>query len=289
MAWIVGNPMGELRGKLGPNIFSRNGHGQYVRNYILPVNPNTIAQATARNSFSNIVNTYKDLTSAQRTAWKNYADTLYQPRSHSHSMQYSGYQAYIALNMANARSNNLNRNYTIKVDGLAPPYPLIKYDWDIGVSDPPLVSKTNEIIGLSNSFYPTTLESINIKTNAKCNFSLSVPNMGGTTAFSGWVDSNNNKCGYVLYMSNTLKGENYYVRNPLYMCLGFFKAWSWNHPGPPYVVFNNLFYFADDAFDLGKYKSFPTLGKWVQATLYSIDLSGQLKKVGSKRVQIEAP
>jgi hypothetical protein len=59
MARVLGNPMGELRGKLAGSVYSRNRAGQFVRGYVHPAQANSQAQLDARASFGAASQTWK--------------------------------------------------------------------------------------------------------------------------------------------------------------------------------------------------------------------------------------
>lgn len=280
-AYILGNPFGEIRGKLAGNVFARNGHGQYIRGYTVGTNPNTVAQATARASFSSIVSNYSTLTGSQRGAWQEYSKRLFTPRTESHSMQYSGYQAFVSLQMANNRSRNLNRDWEFRLDGATTAVPWIKIDWSSAYSEPPETAKLLNFRDKSGNFLPYTLVDADFIIGGACRFTIKMGTGDSTYAFWSAVDQNSNLNGFALYMSNPIKGANYFVRNPLYQCLGFFKAWDVVSAPANELVFNELQYRTTDSFDTSKYKAQPTPGDWVRLTLYSIDGLGQMRRVGS--------
>lgn len=64
-----GNGWADARGKVGGAVYSRNRSGAYVRTYVKPTNPRTPAQVTARNRFSFVSSSYRELTDQERAAW----------------------------------------------------------------------------------------------------------------------------------------------------------------------------------------------------------------------------
>lgn len=285
-ALLLGNPWGELRGKLGGNIFARNLHGAYVRQYIKPVNPNTIAQATAKDAFSNVVSQYRMLTAARRGQWNEYAKTVYQPRSTSHSGRYSGYQAFIGVKMSNLRSQFLNRTYSLYDQDLATITDIQLINWNSSNYDAPDLGKINDLLVSGDEKQEYSLFDAKVNKNANVSFTLQFGKTVGSGLFRDFRDTNDNWNGFVMYMSNPVYGQNMFIQNPLYMCLGFFKPWTFNPSGSLYLQADKIKYKAVDAFDLTKYKAFPPVGRWVRLTLYGIDTKGQLKIVGSVDRQI---
>lgn len=66
----------DMRGKLAGSVFSKNRGGAYVRTKVTPVNPNTTAQATVREIFTNLAQAFRNLTPEQITAWNAAVDNF---------------------------------------------------------------------------------------------------------------------------------------------------------------------------------------------------------------------
>lgn len=69
----------EVRGKLNGSVFSKNRGGAYLRNKVTPVNLQSLAQGKVRASLTNLSQSWRGLTEAQRAAWNtavaNFATT----------------------------------------------------------------------------------------------------------------------------------------------------------------------------------------------------------------------
>lgn len=61
----------EMRNKLNGSVFSKNRAGNYLRNKVTPVNPQTIAQVAARNRLSSWSQAFRGLTAAQIASWNS--------------------------------------------------------------------------------------------------------------------------------------------------------------------------------------------------------------------------
>lgn len=69
-----GTTASDLRGKVGAVIYSRNRGGAYVKNYVVPTNPQTPAQTTWRGCWQTCLNAWgQALTEDQRDAWWAFA------------------------------------------------------------------------------------------------------------------------------------------------------------------------------------------------------------------------
>lgn len=65
---------GDIRGKIGSSVFSRNKGGAYVRTKVTPVNPRTAKQQQVRQNFGQNSKAWSGtLTDAQRAAWNAFA------------------------------------------------------------------------------------------------------------------------------------------------------------------------------------------------------------------------
>ena len=64
-----GMMMTDARGKLGGQVFSKNGAGSYVRTKVTPTNPQTSAQSAVRSLFAQISAGWSGLTTDQRSSF----------------------------------------------------------------------------------------------------------------------------------------------------------------------------------------------------------------------------
>jgi hypothetical protein len=69
--------LADMRGKLNGSVFARNRGGQYVRTKVTPLNPQSIAQVTARNLLTGLAQGFRSLSENEITAW-NQAVTQWQ-------------------------------------------------------------------------------------------------------------------------------------------------------------------------------------------------------------------
>lgn len=87
-------------GKVGGNVFSRNGSGAYLKSFSMPVNPNTTKQQAVRAAFAVQVAAWRNLTSAQQQAWQDMAPQYPAQDALGNQIQYSGQQLFVKLNQA---------------------------------------------------------------------------------------------------------------------------------------------------------------------------------------------
>jgi len=65
--------IGDIRGKIGNQVYSRNAGGLYVRNRVTPINPNTNPQQESRARVTTAVSLWQTLSNADRNTWHQIA------------------------------------------------------------------------------------------------------------------------------------------------------------------------------------------------------------------------
>ena len=121
MARVNQNPFGELRGKVGNNVFSRNRYGAIVRAYTVPSQPNSVAQIEQRTRLGNVSAGFKNLTSNQLRTWEQYAQHSYVPRRKTNRGNYTSHSAYVGVNSFLAQINSSLSPITMLKDAVAVP------------------------------------------------------------------------------------------------------------------------------------------------------------------------
>lgn len=89
--------LGELSGKLAGLVFAHNRGGQYVRQFTMPVNPNTQAQRDARASFGAAAQTYHALGDNYKAYWQDFALTKFNPKNGINKGQFTGMNAFVSM------------------------------------------------------------------------------------------------------------------------------------------------------------------------------------------------
>lgn len=90
--------VGQLSGKSGNNVASRNRNGSYIRTRVNGTNPNTALQQTARTTLANYSSNYRQLTQAQRDGWIALGAQMTRTDSLGQTYTLTGQQAYISVN-----------------------------------------------------------------------------------------------------------------------------------------------------------------------------------------------
>lgn len=288
MAVILGNPFGEIRGKLGGSIFSRNGSMAYIKQYAVPVNPNTIAQQSAREGLTIASKSYSSLGASVRAYWNEYAQNKYVPRLGSHSNKYSGYQAYVALTCAAYGGYNKSREDSFQAEGVCTEYDVAYSNFSYTISDPPKGSKMSNLVAKDGTVYDMQLVNISMNQAGDVSFQISFVGCPECTEFTESLDSNGNTTGFVVYCSNQVFNEGMFFKSQLRYCLGYWRPFRWeNFPGAE-LTFNGITLTSWSGFNPSDYITFPVDNDVVRLTLFTIDGTGQLARVGSKDVRVGA-
>lgn len=95
----------EMRNKLNGSVFSKNRGGNYLRNKVTPVNPQSTFQTQKRSIFGSISSQFRSLTAAQVNAWNDAAQDFPYTDIFGDSKVLSGHQLHQKLNTNLAQIN----------------------------------------------------------------------------------------------------------------------------------------------------------------------------------------
>lgn len=89
----------DLSGSIEGMTASRNKGGQYLRARVIPTNPQTSRQSTARQAFAQITQAWQALDESERDAWDTFAPLIPATDSLGQAVTLSGQQAYMKANV----------------------------------------------------------------------------------------------------------------------------------------------------------------------------------------------
>lgn len=133
MALITGGPaVGQISGRIGGQVFSRNRYGAYIRTGTKPVVSTTAEAMLAKARLGNISAQWQALTDAQRAGWKAWAQENPVLNRLGQSIILTGHAAYVQIN------SRLNRagDSGLTLPPISPaPEPLLTFvlNLDIGI------------------------------------------------------------------------------------------------------------------------------------------------------------
>ena len=93
-----GEFVADIRGKINGTVHSRNKAGAYMRNLVIPTNPQTPAQQAARNLLSSFSQGWRALTQAERDSWDAAAVNFPSSNVFGDPRTLSGNSLYIQIN-----------------------------------------------------------------------------------------------------------------------------------------------------------------------------------------------
>lgn len=102
---FIGAMTGTMSGSLGGVTASHNRGGQYLRQRVVPTNPNTAGQMAVRSYMAAAVTTWQTgMSPLQRTGWGNYAANVPTTDSLGQELVLTGQQMFIRAAIARARA-----------------------------------------------------------------------------------------------------------------------------------------------------------------------------------------
>lgn len=93
---------GQLSGSMGNTTASHNSGGSYLRNRVIPVNPNTPAQSAIRTQFTSFSQNWRDLTQAEQNGWIQLAILDPTTDTQGNAITLSGQAYYVGFNSQRA-------------------------------------------------------------------------------------------------------------------------------------------------------------------------------------------
>lgn len=90
--------VGQLSGKAGSTVASRNRNGSYLRTRVIPMLVQNAATSAVRGNLSTIAANWRLLTDAQRSAWADLGSQMTRTDSLGQVYTLTGFQAYQAIN-----------------------------------------------------------------------------------------------------------------------------------------------------------------------------------------------
>lgn len=268
MARVLGYMNAILRGKLGGVVHSANRYGEYIRQYVKPVNPNTQAQAIARGNFSNALSGWHSLTASQKNAWSAYATD--RGRGLSGVNEFMSHRARAMQNawfLDNISGAMLtpSGDETFENTGYNPPLDAPNAD----VSPPfDMVLITASITTDFTGEY--TLDGT---------FSLADSETPDITLPTGTFEPG---FGITAYLSNPISQESHFISNPEEMKVGVSVPFDEIASG---TEGGTMITFSQGGINPANYQDFP-VNAYSRATFYWEDIHGRKWLIGSQIIEV---
>jgi len=206
MARILGFTYGELRGKIGGTVYSRNKAGAYARAKVTPVNPQTVRQQTARYRFGNMSILYQTLSGALKDCWQVFASTHFNPLKGNSTGIYTGGNAFVALRQSAGQGNQ----YRVEPTALqgADDYTITTIPY-IEATEPPDAAASATILDEDNIAREFTIAINTVKSDGEVIYAIQFPTgpEAPTKTYDKFRNAQNQDFGIGFYASNNLKFE----------------------------------------------------------------------------------
>jgi len=206
MARILGFQYGEMRGKLGGNVFSRNKAGAYVRAKVTPVNPQTVIQQEARYRFGNMSILFQSLTTTQKGCWQIFASTHFNPLKGNNTGIYTAGNAFVALRQSAGQGNTMRSTPTGTAGATALTFAPTAYLEAVEPPDYAFGATLQDSAGIVREVSVTPLQLTN---GGEISIGLTIPSgaTDPTNTINQFIDAEGVAWGLSAYVSNPLKFE----------------------------------------------------------------------------------
>jgi hypothetical protein len=271
MARVLGFMNAVLRGKLGGNVYSANRYGEYVRQYVKPVNPNTAGQSAARGRFAEALAMWHSLNDQNKEGWASFG---------ANAGGLSGINAFMRLRnraIANRDIVNLVDNTINTADGdVTVDYSLDGYIAPVIAPDPAVAPP---FAALADDF--TLSRDFDNDFEVGCTITAASPGTDGAIPLFSNIDP---EFGFSVYMSNMVAQASHFVSNPQQIKLGVTEPMSGLTAGTEATTglqprFTNV---------PSNFWQTPSDG-WVRLTAYWESSDGRSFLIGSEMVQVPPP
>ena len=281
MARIIGNPYGELRGKVGGTVFSRNAGGAYLKVHAKPTNPKSQAQIRARAVFRNAGKGFATLTSDQQAQWNSFCKTVYNPFKKKNVGQFTGAMAYTALKTAIQNANELMCTSTISAFGGATTFPSITFDMLSQNIDAPVASVSPEIKDTGGANASMEVIAVALDASQICSIDVAFRGLQGAKLGQGqFIDGNNLNYGFSAFMSSPVKFEGSRPKEQYHANLGFTGIMTFGGADLSTCDGVRITFNASDA--IARYKGQPSTDQYFMISLIVQAQNGTQTQLGSK-------
>lgn len=283
MARILANPFGELRGKAGGSVFSRNRAGQFMRVYVKPAQANSVQQLTARGQFGANSQAYSTLGTTQKGSWANFATNIYNPLRKTNLGQYTAQQAYIGITTSVQSSANKIVTGTWCTLGTTTPITHTSIDFVTSYNAPN--TSVQPTVQASSGLGVLPLSCTNLVSTAynKLKFNLNFGATGVGILAGQLVDGGGKEFTIGMYYSDPLKFAGSRPKNKWQNFVGNFDIPSFTTPltsGTLGLTLNMT------DFDFSGWKRIPQSGDIFLVTFLAIGIDGTQATINSDYVTI---
>ena len=279
---------GIFSGKLGGTVYAHNKAGYYVRQYSMPTNPNTVAQADARDEFTAAVTSWHLLDDFEKAFWNTYATGDFRGKDNDITVLYSGFNAFVSLWNTAKNAQRKSRHFTMEGNATQ----LLTFtptDFGLSTSPPTGVFSAN-IQDYESDPLGVGLKRVALATDGKATFDLEFfASPGPQTGAPIFIEPITlQPVGYCLYASNVIGQAEHFVTKPNQTIIGVaeypFEVGNWN-PGDWYIRFT----FDEADLSIPDHKLWYDVGDICRCEVWAVGENGPIIRVGEKIVTVQAP
>jgi hypothetical protein len=281
MAVITASTFGEMSGRVGPLVFSRNNGKQYVRQYVVGTDASSLQQLTSRQRFSVMAAHWRTLSVSQKSAWKTFANTLFVAKHPKANAVHSGYTAFVSLNtmLATCYSTDYNGIITVPgVDATYTPFPPVNYEAPTSAFSANIQNSTGGALQLVLS------DAVFDSTSNLCVVTLNLCPVNQVNPIVFKTPVINTNIGFACYFSMPFSGGRTTVNSKEAYLMGTLKnpiinsGWA--------TASQISFSWTVSSTYLNKLKYAFTIGKHIFVSIYSVGFSGQTAFIGRLLITI---
>jgi len=281
MAKVRNSIIGELSGKLGGMVFSRNKSGAIVRANVKGINPRTVAQLKARQAFKYASVLFRNVSNTNKVLWQEFADNYYNPKNGTNNGQYSGYNAFMGLRNITNDASQSAENGEVGVNG-AIPSEETNIDY-IAMPDTPIgKSFVGAVVdSTTDNVIPLSVKEAEITIDGNWKVVLSIGDESGYDIVD-FADPNGYEIGLGVYISygspdgskefQNINAQKLDYIKPLEKGLGILGM-----DDAQTIEFRPI-----STVDISSFKRYPLVGEDVYLNVYAINKYGQMSLIGGK-------
>lgn len=290
--------IGELSGKMGGIVFSRNKAGAYMRQYVVPTDPATLAQLNSRALFGSSASNWHNLTNAEKMAWSSFSTNVFNPKNPSPGVAYSGFNAFVSLQNTILNANNkildpvLAGDFVISSDGGAYAYGDSEL-YSMGTMPPQTTNPDGRFGDGLGGVFDLSINSVALASSSMNITVTSFATMGTTNAPfvdpvgspvnwpASMIDGLGQKVGLAVYVSNAVSQAQDFITNPYLICAGYLA-----HPKVGAGVGSNGYewtmIFKSKVLKTAQYQAVPAPGEIRRISLFQVSRDGRHKLIGAR-------
>jgi hypothetical protein len=283
-------PFGQITGKVGDKVYFKTRQGYKMRDYVIPIQPNSDAQYYQRGRLGNYSSNWTTRSNEFKRRWNNYASKGFLSRTKRKRVTDNGHNAYVSASCLQAACNATARTTKVYKDGLT----LIHTSSPMSVYAPSSLQAPNKSIA---PFYNSEVSGVTGVSRMKfnfeyfndqfgCRFSMnSAPNPYFRFKDNKPTFLNSTEIGFFVMASNSFYSEPKCIRNPEKYLIGATRPLNFFVTGSPTP---QLAFKISERFLMSEYYNPPIEGQYVYLTLYGIDFFGTHCFLHRQKVQITA-